>query len=130
MTLKFLITGAALAAAAIASAPAAAYDLKTSGRTLASPQLTVDVLRKISDYAKVSGGCHFLFSAHMQVMPRNYLPTQPTKPAVARGGHFEQWTVNACGAKQRFQIALWPSPRGGSDYAITPLTGRMPLHAR
>ncbi len=130
MTLKHLITTTIVAGAAIASQPAAAYDLTTTGRTLASPRLAADMLRDIARYSKTSGGCVFLFSADMRVLPRGYVPVRPSVAADARGGHFEQWTVNACGAKQRFQVAMWPSPRGGSDYAITPLTGRMPLYAR
>ncbi|USU06216.1 hypothetical protein NF701_04600 [Sphingomonadaceae bacterium OTU29THOMA1] len=130
MTLKTLITGAILAGAVLSSQPAAAYELTTTGRTLASPQLTMDVLRDIARYSKATGGCSFLFSADMRIMPRGLTPARPTIAADRRGGHFEQWTVNACGAKQRFQIAMWPSPRGGSDYAITPLTGRMPLYVR
>ncbi len=125
-----MILGAIAAVTAFAGSPAAAYDLKITGRTLAGPQLTTDLLRQIQTYSKATGGCSFLFSVHMQVMPRNYAPARPTMPATARGGHFEEWTVNACAAKQRFQIAMWPSPRGGNDFAITPLTGRMPLHTR
>lgn len=124
-----IILGAIAAMTAMASQPAAAYPIKTTGRTLTSPQLAVNVLRQISAYSKATGGCSFVFSAHMQVMPRSYAPVAPTMPAVARGGHFEEWTVNACAAKQRFQIAMWPSPRGGTDFAVTPLTGRMPLHS-
>jgi hypothetical protein len=130
MTRKTIFVGALTALAAIASHPAAAYPIKTTGRTLASPQLAADVLRKISVYSKATGGCSFIFSAHMQVMPPRYVPVTQVVPVKARGGHFEEWTLNACAAKQRFQIAMWPSPRGGSDFAITPLTGRMPLHTR
>lgn len=130
MKLKTMIASAIVAMTAVASQPAAAYDLTTSGRTLASPRLAADVLTTISRYSKASGGCSFLFSASMRVLPAGYAPARPTMPATQRGGHFEEWTVNACGAKQRFQVAMWPSPRGGSDYAVTPLTGRMPLYVR
>lgn len=116
--------------AVAASQPAAAYPLKITGRSLASSQLAVDLLSRIADYSARTGGCRMLFSAHREIMPRSYVARQPTRPALALGGHFELWTVNACAAKQRFQIAMWPSPRGGADYAITPLTGRMSLLAR
>ncbi|WBH15024.1 hypothetical protein [Sphingomonas radiodurans] len=127
---KHVIAGAILAMATMASQPATAYTLTPTGRTLASPQLAADVLRDISSFSKATGGCSFVFSVHMTVLPRSYTPVQPSMPAVARGGHFEQWSLNACGARQRFQIAMWPSPRGGTDYAITPLTGRMSLAGR
>ncbi|MEP9400448.1 hypothetical protein [Sphingomonas sp. VNH70] len=126
---NFLL-GALAAVTAVAAQPAAAYPIKTTGRTLASPRLAADVLRQIGAYSKATGGCSMVFSAEMQVMPKRYVPRRPTVPAVARGGHFELWTVNVCAARQRFQVAMWPSPRGGSDFAVTPLTGRMPLHAR
>jgi len=119
---------AAALVAALASQPAAAsVPVKITGRTLASQQLASDLLRNIAAYSKRSGGCAMLFSAHMDVMPRSYVPRQPIRPAPALGGHYEIWTVNACAAKQRFQVAMWPSPRGGADFAITPLTGRLAL---
>lgn len=121
---------AALVTAAIAAQPAAAYPLKVTGRSMASPQLQADVLTVIADYSKRTGGCRMIFSADRAVMPRTYVPRQPTRPATSMGGHFEVWSLNVCAAKQRFQIAMWPSPRGGADFAITPLTGRMSLTAR
>ncbi|WP_419808568.1 hypothetical protein [Sphingomonas sp.] len=126
MTLKHLIAAAIVAGSAVASQPAAAYDIRITGQTLASRQLAVDVLRDIAAYSKATGGCSFVFSADMRV-----LPARATPPVTrSRGGHAEQWTLNLCAAKQRFQVAMWPSPRGGTDYAITPLTGRMPLTTR
>lgn len=125
-----MMLGAIAAVTAIAAPSADAYPLRTTGRTLASPQLTADVLNRIAVYSKATGGCSMLFSAHMEVMPATYVPAAPAGPARARGGHFEEWTVNVCAAKQRFQVALWPSPRGGTDFTVTPLTGRMPLHTR
>ncbi len=121
---------AALVTAAIAAQPAAAYPLKVTGRSMASSQLQADVLTAIADYSKRTGGCRMIFSADRAVMPRTYVPRQPTRPATSMGGHFEVWSLNVCAAKQRFQIAMWPSPRGGADFAITPLTGRMSLTAR
>ena len=129
MKLPYVLAGA-LALATLTSQPAAAQKISFTGYTKASPQLRLDVLRRIAQYSKASGGCAFVFSAHMEIMPRSYMPVQPSMPATSRGGHFERWTLNACGARQRFQIAMWPSRRGGSDFAVTPLTGRRPLHAR
>ncbi|MEP7006277.1 MAG: hypothetical protein ABI810_09855 [Sphingomonas bacterium] len=130
MKRTYLIAAALAASAIVGSQPAAAYPLKITGHTLASRQLTADVLRYIANYSSRTGGCHMLFSADMNVMPRSYVPRQPTRPASSLGGHFEIWTVNACAARQRFQVAIWPSPRGGADFAITPLTGRMSLLSR
>lgn len=131
MKTKLMIAGAIAAAAAMSAQPANAYELRTTGRTLASPQLVVDTLRTVARHSKMTGGCSFLFSAHMEVMPPSYRPAGPAIGAVAaRGGHYEMWTVNACAAKQRFQIAMWPSPRGGTDFAVVALTGRMPLYVK
>ncbi|QNE32357.1 hypothetical protein F1C10_10640 [Sphingomonas sp. NBWT7] len=115
-----LIAAAIVAAAGVASQPAAAYQIATTGRTLASPRLAADVLTTIGNYSKATGGCRFIYSADMRVVPGS---------ATARGGHAEIWTLNACAAKQRFRVTMWPSPRGGSDFAVQPLTGRLPLHA-
>jgi hypothetical protein len=116
-----LIAAAIVAAASIASQPAAAYDLPTTGRTLATPRLAADILTDISRYSKANGGCSFIFSADMRIVPGSSTP---------RGGHAEIWTLNACAAKQRFRVTMWPSPRGGSDYTFQPLSGRMPLYGR
>ncbi|KQN06506.1 hypothetical protein [Sphingomonas sp. Leaf25] len=122
---------AALVTATIAGAtPAAAYPLKITGASMASPRLQADVLTAIADYSSRTGGCRMIYSADRAIMPRSYVPRQPTRPAHTLGGHFEVWTMNVCAARQRFQIAMWPSPRGGADFAITPLTGRLPLTAR
>ncbi|MET0246747.1 MAG: hypothetical protein ABW182_08380 [Sphingomonas sp.] len=116
------------AAALVASPPAAASPQVTlTGRTLATPKLAGDLMRTIAGYWRRSAGCATISSAHMQVMSRSYAPRQPTRPATALGGHFEIWTINACAAAQRFQVAMWPSPRGGAEFAITPLGGRVPL---
>lgn len=128
---KPIFAAAALALSAIGvSQPAAAYPLKLTGQTRATQQLQLDVLRAIAEYSSRTGGCRMMTSANMTIMPRGYVPRQPTRPAPAMGGHYEVWTVSICAAKQRFQIAMWPSPRGGADYAITPLTGRMSLLAK
>lgn len=130
MTPKHMIAAAVIAAATVAAQPVAAYTLTPTGQTLASPRLAADILRDIARYSKATGGCSFIYSAHMTVLPRSYTPVKPTAPAISRGGHYEEWSLNACAARQRFQIAMWPSRRGGADYAITPLTGRMPLYVR
>lgn len=117
-----LIAAAAIVAAAgVASQPAAAYEIATSGRTLATPRLAADILQDIAVYSKATGGCSFIFSAAMRVEPNSF---------TRDGGHAEVWTLNACAAKQRFRITMRPSPRGGSDYTIRPLTGRMPLYVQ
>lgn len=129
MKLKQFIATALIAGATLVSQPAAAYEITPTGQTRASPQLMVDVMRDISRYSKTNGGCSFLFSVRMAVMPRGTSAGQPAIAAERRGGHVERWVVNACAAKQMFQIAMWDSPRGGTDYVITPLTGRLPLTA-
>jgi hypothetical protein len=122
-----IIAATIAAAALVAGQPAAAApQVKLSGRTLATPKLAGDLMRTIAGYSRRSFGCSTLSAAHMQVMPRSYRPRQPTRPATALGGHFEIWTVKACTASQQFQVALWPSRRGGAEFAITPLGGRVP----
>ncbi|WP_076999004.1 DUF5991 domain-containing protein [Variovorax sp. KK3] len=116
----------AAAAACIAVSAASAAQVQASGKTLASSQLATDVLNKIAEYVKTSGGCAALDAVNMEVLPRSYVPRQPTMPATARGGHFERWSIDACGSRQQFQVGLWPSPQGGSDFAVTPLSARAP----
>ncbi|SFR96830.1 hypothetical protein [Sphingomonas jatrophae] len=116
-----LIAAALVASIGVAVEPAAAYEIATTGRTLATPRLAVDVLRDISAYSKATGGCSFIYSAAMRIEPQSFTPN---------GGHAEIWTLNVCAAKQRFRITMRPSPRGGSDYTIQPMTGRMPLYVQ
>lgn len=131
MKIKSLIAGAILTTmTVVASQPAAAYGITTTGRTGASPRLAADMLRDIARLSKATDGCAFIFSVHMRILPNRLVRTAADATTARFGGHFEEWSLNACGARQRFQVAMWPSPRGGSDYAITPLTGRMPLYVR
>lgn len=118
---------AALVTSAAHAAPPS--EVRASGRTLATSQLATDVLNKIATYARTDGGCAALDAVNMEVLPRNYVPRQPAVAAPSRGGHFERWTIDACGKRQQFQVGLWPSPKGGSDFAVTPLTGRVPVGA-
>jgi hypothetical protein len=128
MKISHFIAGAAIAAAALVGPAANAYPVKTIGATRATPQLAADIVARLSAYGKATHGCSFVFSAEMRVMPASYVPRGPAAPVRARGGHYEQWSVNACGKRQLFQIGMWPSPRGGADFAVTPLTTPQPLH--
>lgn len=93
----------------------------SSGRTLASSRLATDILNRIAGHVRTVKGCQTLSEVRMEVMPRGYVPVQPAVSANSRGGHFERWSVNACGERQLFQIGMWPAQRGGSDFAVTPL---------
>lgn len=93
----------------------------SSGRTLATSQLATDILNRIAGHVRSVTACQSLSEVRMEVMPRGYVPVQPTVSANSRGGHFERWSVNACGDRQVFQVAMWPSQRGGSEFAVTPL---------
>lgn len=117
-TSTFLVAGLA-AAAAFAAQPTA------SGKTLASAQLATDVLNKIVEHNRTQNGCTDVASVRMEVLPRDYVPKQPAIAATSRGGHFERWSIDACGSRQAYQIGLWPAPKGGSDFAVTPLPGHM-----
>lgn len=119
-----LTLGLAILAAAAATA-AEPGQVRASGKTLASSQLATDVLNKIVEYNRTSAGCATLDAVRMEVLPRSYVPRQAPSAASGRGGHFERWSVDACGGRQDFQVGLSPSPRGGSDFAITPLSGRV-----
>lgn len=93
----------------------------STGRTLAGSQLATDILNRIAGHVRTVKGCQTLSEVRMEVMPRGYVPVQPAVSANSRGGHFERWSVNACGERQLFQIGMWPAQRGGSDFAVTPL---------
>ena len=119
----------ACVAAAIGTAPATAApptQVRASGKTLASSQLATDVLNRIAAYTRTNAGCNTLDAVDMQVMPPSYVPRQPpTAAAASRAGHFELWTVGACGRSRQFEVRLSPSPGGGSDFAVMPLAARV-----
>lgn len=126
---KTFCTMAALAATLIAVPASAAPTgpVRASGKTLASSQLATDVLNKIAAYTTTNRGCAALDAVDMQVMPPSYAPRQPTGSTPRRAGHFELWTVEACGNSQQFEVRLVPSPTGGSDFSVMPLAGRVPI---
>jgi|GEM_PF-4871170 len=122
----FIVWGAAAQAqqsSALSQSSPRTTRVAVSGRTLASSQLATDILNRIASHVRTLKGCQTLSEVRMEVMPRDYVPLQPAVPASSRGGHFERWSVNACGERQLFQIGMWPSQRGGSDFAVTPLAG-------
>lgn len=126
---KQLAAAAALALVGL-SVPANAYPIRTTGRTAASPQLAADILTRIARYSKATGGCSMVFSADMRLVGTAEAPALRSAVLTHRGAHAERWTLNICAARQVFEVAMWPSPRGGSDFAVVPLTGRMSLAAR
>lgn len=87
--------------------PATTYPIKATGRTLATtPRLAGDVRRQISVYSKNTGGGPFVFSAHMRVMTRAHAPVARTFP--------------------HRDVAL---AARSSDFAVTPISGPLPLHS-
>lgn len=111
-------------AAALAVTASSAAQPTASGKTLASGRLATDVLNRIVEHNRRSGGCTDVAALRMEVLPRDYVPQQPAIAANRRGGHFERWSIEGCGSRQQFQVGMWPAAQGGSDFAITPLTGR------
>ncbi|MFS0736304.1 hypothetical protein ABC347_04565 [Sphingomonas sp. 1P06PA] len=118
--------GAAIAAAAIAT-PASAYDVQFKGRTRATPTLVRDLLTTITQHTKATRKCAFIFSVEAMTMPPNYVPQSAAYRISVLGRVYERWIVNACGQKLGYFVGFWPSPRGGSDFKVSPLAGgRMP----
>ena len=115
----------ALTVTAAATFAAPPGQISATGKTLASSQLATDVLNKIVEHNKTQNGCVDVSALRMEVLPRNYVPKQPAIPATSRGGHFERWSVDACGSRQQYQVGMWPAPKGGSDFAVTPLPGHI-----
>ena len=122
---RSMIAAAILSTASVAAGSAAAYTIDFRGATRASPQLKLDLTKSLSRYAKATTGCSMIFSVNTTVMPRGY---NASSPVYRRGGHYELWDANVCAKKQMFVISMWPSPRGGTDFAIAPQRQR-PLHS-
>ena len=125
----FKTTTFVLAVTFIAAASAAPpqQTVRGTGRTLADTRLATDVLNQIAEFTRTKGACPKVDAVRMEVLPNSYVPRKPTISATSRGGHYERWSVDACGSRQQFQVGLWPAPQGGSDYAITPLTARVQI---
>lgn len=129
-TNSFISVSAAALAATLSAATAFAAppgQVRASGKTLATSQLATDVLNKIAAYTTTNRGCAALDAVDMRVMQANYAPRQPLGSTPSRAGHFELWTVDACGSSQQFEVRLVASPKGGSDFSVMPLTGRVSI---
>ncbi|RZL63506.1 MAG: hypothetical protein EOP81_12300 [Variovorax sp.] len=115
----------AIALTVAATSGAQTGQVSTTGKTLASSKLATDVLNKIVEHNRTQNGCADVSAVRIEVLPRNYVPRQPAIAATSRGGHFERWSIDACGSQQKYQVGLWPAPKGGSDFAVTPLPGHI-----
>lgn len=126
--MRRLFVGFALLIATTASAvmqagnPSAAQsaahsgDIKIVGQSRATLQLKRDILAVIAGYAKARHGCGTIGTLETAPLPKGYEP-KTAMFRVSQLQHFyERWQVDLCGAKRTFLVALWPSPKGGTDY--------------
>lgn len=117
----------ALAAMAMLAAPAQSYDVKFTGRTRASPKLIGDLLGTITQHTQATRRCKFIFAVDAMTMPPNYVPRTAAYRIPVLGRVYERWIVNACGQRLGYYVGFWPSPRGGTDFKVSPLVnGVMP----
>lgn len=125
MKARTLLAVAALATASLSAESAAAYNIDFRGVSKASPRLKLDLVRTMSRYAKATTGCSMIYSVNTRVMPASF---RSTSSVHRPGGHVELWDANVCAKKQLFVISMWPSARGGTDFAIAP-QGQRPLYS-
>lgn len=91
-------------------------DIKIVGQSRATLQLKRDILAVIAGYAKAWHGCGTIGTLETAPLPQGYEP-KTASFRVSQPQHFyERWTADLCGAKRTFLVALWPSPKGGTDY--------------
>jgi hypothetical protein len=102
----------------IAVASPAHADIKFVGQSRASPQLKHDVLTMIASYAKGVHACGTLATVESAPLGDTYEPKTPMYRVAEPGRLYERWVADLCGTKRAFLVALWPSPKGGTDFKV------------
>jgi hypothetical protein len=116
---------------AATTAPALAQsvspDIGITGQSRATLQLKRDILGVIAGYAKTRHSCGTIAALETAPLPQGYEP-KTAMFRVSEPQHFyERWVADLCGTKRAFLVALWPSPKGGTDYkAVEVPTGTEP----
>jgi len=91
-------------------------DIKITGQSRATLQLKRDILAVVAGYAKARHACGTIAAVETAPLPQGYEP----KTAMFRVSEpqlfYERWVADLCGTKRAFLVALWPSPKGGTDY--------------
>jgi hypothetical protein len=93
-----------------------ATDIKIVGQSRASHQLKRDTLAVIAGYAKARHSRGTIAGLETAPLPQGFEP-KTAMFRVSESQHFyERWVADLCGTKRAFLVALWPSPKGGTDY--------------
>ena len=101
--------------------PAAAQgggDIKIAGQSRATPQLKRDILAVITGYGQARHSCARVSALETAPLPKDYQPKSMMLRVTAAEHFYERWTVDLCGTKRPFLVAMWPSPKGGADYKV------------
>lgn len=126
MKRKPLIVLALGASLALAQA-AQAYDVRFTGKTLASGKLMEDLLGRITGYSKSRYQCSFIFAVNSAMQPPGYVPRAPAFRVASPRHSYERWTVNLCGKSRVFFVGFGNNANGGADYKVQELpNGVMP----
>jgi hypothetical protein len=105
-----------VATTAPAFAQGGSPDIKITGQSRATLQLKRDILGVIAGYAKARHSCGTITAVETAPLPQGYEP-KTAMFRVSEPKHFyERWVADLCGTKRDFLVALWPSPKGGTDY--------------
>lgn len=106
---------------------AGATDTKIVGQSRASPQLKRDILAVIAGYANARHSCGTIAGLETAPLPQGFEPKTAMFRVNEPQHFYERWVADLCGTKRAFLVALWPSPKGGTDYkAVEVLPGIEP----
>lgn len=105
-----------VATTAPALAQGGSPDIKITGQSRATLQLKRDILGVIAGYAKARHSCGTIAAVETAPLPQGYEPKTAMFRASEPQHFYERWMADLCGTKRAFLVALWPSPKGGTDY--------------
>ena len=107
------------------TAPAA--QVRFTGRTNADPVLIKDALQDILRVAQANQGCTTLSDVRSTVLPEDYVPEDERYRVAEAKVRYERWDVTLCDRPDSFLFSFWPSPEGGSLFALGyPLPADLP----
>lgn len=118
MSVRFAIGFMLALALAAPHAVAQSTDIKFVGQSRATPQLKRDILTAVIGYSKARHSCGTITTVETAPLPQGYEPKTAMFRASAPQHFYERWVAGLCGTKRAFLVAMWPSPKGGSDYQV------------
>jgi hypothetical protein len=97
---------------------ARAGQVQFTGSTTANQLLIKDTLQNILQFSYTRSKCETLSTVNANVLPKNYVPSDPKYRVGNPPVIYESWSATLCGEQLKFLVSFWPSPEGGTMFGI------------